>query len=265
MDTGNALLLEASGFDIIGDVHGCRDELTALLLLAGWRVRSAAADGVLVDAEYPADPARRLAFVGDLVNRGPDSAWCARSVRNLVAAVRAVCVAGNHDSKLGRALRPGSKVERTPMLEATLAHLAASMPTTELAEMGEWMATLPAYGGLRVPAARLVWLAHAGIDPEMIGKSNGKVRTRCLYGVVLGTEPESGLPIRSLEWTSEWASPDGPLVVYGHTPLRDGVPVRRHETVNIDTACSFGGRLTMLRWPENECVQVPCAREGGYV
>lgn len=73
-------------FDIIGDVHGCRSELEALLGRLGWTIVRDE-DGRAVDAVHP--DGRTAVFVGDLIDRGPDTAGVLRLVMGMSAAGRA--------------------------------------------------------------------------------------------------------------------------------------------------------------------------------
>ena len=101
---------------------------------------------------------------------------------------------------------------------------------------------------------RLV-VAHAGMKEEMQGRGSGKVRDFALYGETTGETDEFGLPVR-FDWAKEYRGQA--MVVYGHTPVPE--PEWLNRTVNIDTGCVFGGRLTALRYPEKEFVSVPATR-----
>lgn len=98
-------------------------------------------------------------------------------------------------------------------------------------------------------------VAHAGMKEEMQGRGSGRVREFALYGETTGETDEFGLPVR-WDWAREYRG--AAAVVYGHTP----VPVAEwvNGTINVDTGCVFGGRLTALRWPERELVSVPAGR-----
>ena len=98
-------------------------------------------------------------------------------------------------------------------------------------------------------------VAHAGMKQEMQGRGSGKVRDFALYGETTGETDEFGLPVR-YDWAREYRGEA--MVVYGHTPVPE--PEWLNRTVNIDTGCVFGGRLTALRYPEKEFVSVPAAR-----
>ena len=89
-------------------------------------------------------------------------------------------------------------------------------------------------------------VAHAGMKEEMQGRGSGKVRDFALYGETTGETDEFGLPVR-YNWAAEYRGQA--MVVYGHTPVPE--PEWLNRTINIDTGCVFGGRLTALRYPEN--------------
>ena len=95
-------------------------------------------------------------------------------------------------------------------------------------------------------------VAHAGMKEEMQGRGSGKVRDFALYGETTGETDEFGLPVR-YNWAAEYRGKA--MVVYGHTPVAE--PEWLNRTINIDTGCVFGGKLTALRYPERELVSVP--------
>lgn len=251
----------ASGFDVVGDVHGCIDELVAALQCAGYAVVRDPATRAIQSVQHQRDPARRVAFVGDLVDRGPDALAVVRSVRALVAQGQAVCVQGNHDNKCARAMRPGSLVQRTHGLAETMAQFDAT-----IAQTSEWEATraflagLPSHAILQVPGQPPLVLAHAGLNPYQIGSATKGTRSRCLYGDVRGAPLADGRPDRSHAWTAQFADAAGPVIAYGHTPLPGLLPDLRHETINLDTGVPFGGRLSVWQWPARTLVQVPALR-----
>ena len=235
-------------FDIIGDLHGCFDELRSLLSELGYQVRSGDPAGGGFQVPHP--DGRRLVFLGDLVDRGPRSADCLRLVMDAVSAGSALCVPGNHDAKLLRKLR-GRDVKLSHGLAQTLEQLAAEPP--------EWRARVAEFIGALVShyeldGGRLV-VAHAGMKEELQGRASSAVRDFALYGETTGESDEFGLPVR-YPWAGDYRG--RARVVYGHTP----VPVAEwlNRTICIDTGCVFGGRLTALRYPERELVSVPAAR-----
>ena len=236
-------------FDIIGDVHGCADELETLLAKLGYLV-SWLGDGKERDCTVVPPQGRRAIFIGDLVDRGPRTPDVLRLVRAMVRAGSALCVPGNHDVKLVRWLN-GRNVKLTHGLAESVAQLERE--TQRFRErMKLFLDSLVSH--LWLDGGRLV-VAHAGIREEMIGRSSGAVREFCLYGETTGETDEFGLPVR-YNWASEYRG--GTSVVYGHTPVVTAEWL--NSTICIDTGCVFGGKLTALRWPEKELVEVSAAK-----
>ncbi|MEU5944086.1 polynucleotide kinase-phosphatase [Micromonospora sp. NPDC047465] len=235
-------------FDIVGDVHGCRAELETLLTRLGWELRRDE-HGRPVDATHPAG--RTAVFVGDLVDRGPDSPGVLRLVMGMVVAGHAICVPGNHEQKLLRRLR-GRDVRLTHGLAETMAQLAAE-PDSFVAEVAAFVDGLVSHYVL--DGGRLV-VAHAGLKEAYQGRASGRVRAFALFGETTGETDEYGLPVR-YPWAREYRG--SAMVVYGHTPTPE--PEWVNNTICIDTGCVFGGRLTALRYPEKELLSVPAERE----
>src|SRR5204863_2243151 len=98
-------------------------------------------------------------------------------------------------------------------------------------------------------------VAHAGMKEIMQGRGSGAVRDFALYGETTGETDEFGLPVR-YNWAAEYHGVA--QVVYGHTPVPQ--PEWLNRTINIDTGCVFGGKLSALRYPEGELVSVPARR-----
>jgi protein phosphatase len=237
---------ECGPFDIIGDVHGCMDELLAILRQLGYEVSEA--EGPCPVARPPAG--RRALFVGDLVDRGPKVAAVLRLVMGMVAAGTALCVVGNHDDKLLRKLR-GHDVRVAHGLAETLAQLQREPPdfTERVRAFLEGLVTHYVLDG-----GKLV-VAHAGLTEELQGRVSPRVRGFALFGETTGEVDELGLPVRG-NWAADCRG--RAAVVYGHTPVRE--PVWQGRTINIDTGCVFGGRLTALCYPELELVSVPAGQ-----
>jgi protein phosphatase len=236
---------ETGPFDIIGDVHGCADELEHLLENLGYTVRW---DGKAVEVTPP--DGRRAIFIGDLVDRGPRSPDVLRIARHMVESGTALAVVGNHDDKLKRHLS-GRNVKATHGLAETIEQFASEPP--EFArDMRQWLDTLVSHYVL--DEGRLV-VAHAGLKEEMQGRASGAVRSFAMYGETSGEIDEFGLPVR-YDWAADYKGKA--KVVYGHTPVPEANWV--NGTICIDTGCCFGGKLTALRWPEMELVSVPAAR-----
>ncbi|WP_377268983.1 polynucleotide kinase-phosphatase [Peterkaempfera sp. SMS 1(5)a] len=235
-------------FDVIGDIHGCRAELETLLVRLGYALERDG-QGRPVGAAHPAG--RTAVFVGDLVDRGPDTPGVLRLVMGMVAAGTALCVPGNHENKLGRAL-DGKQVRVAHGLQESLDQLAA--------ESEEFRAEVQAFiRGLvshyLLDDGRLV-VCHAGLPEKYHGRTSGRVRSFALYGDTTGETDEYGLPVR-YPWAEEYRG--RALVVYGHTPVPTASFL--NNTICLDTGCVFGGTLTALRYPERELVRVDAEQE----
>ncbi|WP_078661128.1 polynucleotide kinase-phosphatase [Streptomyces sp. NRRL B-24484] len=235
-------------FDIVGDIHGCRSELETLLVRLGYRI-DRDDRGRAVDAAHP--EGRTAVFVGDLVDRGPDTPGVLRLVMGMVAAGHALCVPGNHENKLGRHM-DGRKVTVSHGLQESIDQLAAE-PEEFRAEVRAFMRDLVSHylldGGALV-------VCHAGLPEKYHGRNSGRVRSHALYGDTTGETDEYGLPVR-YPWAEEYRG--RALVVYGHTPTPTASFV--NNTICLDTGCVFGGHLTALRYPERELVTVPAEQE----
>ncbi|CAK7280252.1 polynucleotide kinase-phosphatase [Streptomyces sp. RM1] len=224
-------------FDIIGDVHGCSAELESLLSKLGYD------DGVHPEG-------RTAVFVGDLVDRGPDSPGVLRRVMDMVEAGHALCVPGNHENKYGRHLK-GRNVQHTHGLAETIAQMDG--------ESEEFRARVRTFiDGLVshyvLDGGKLV-VCHAGLPEKYHGRTSGRVRSHALYGDTTGETDEFGLPVR-YPWAEDYRG--RAAVVYGHTPVPEATWL--NNTICLDTGAVFGGRLTALRWPERELVDVPAER-----
>lgn len=247
---------EHGPFDIIGDIHGCCGELEDLLGQLGYELVALAPGGPVLGTGpvYAHPEGRKAVFLGDLVDRGPRVLDTVRLVYNMVGAGSALCVPGNHDMKLLKALR-GKKVQVTHGLADTLREidaLSGDLRDEFCKALAEFLDGLVSHYVL--DDGKLV-VAHAGLKEEMQGRGSGKVRDFALYGETTGETDEFGLPIRH-DWAREYRG--SAMVVYGHTPVP--TPEWLNRTVNVDTGCVFGGSLTALRYPERTFVSVPATR-----
>jgi len=242
----NNMRHEHGPFDIIGDVHGCFDEMNSLLQQLGYTVESEGAEYRVV----PPD-GRRAVFVGDLVDRGPKIPEVLRLVMRMVKSGTAFCVPGNHDVKLMRKLR-GKDVKITHGLADSLAQLEPESPEFKR-QIADFIDDLVSH--YVFDDGRLV-VAHAGMKEEMQGRGSGAVRSFALFGETTRETDDYGLPVR-YNGAAEYRGKA--MVVYGHTPVRE--PEWLNRTIDIDTGCVFGGKLTALRYPEKEFVSVPALRE----
>ncbi|NGO81456.1 polynucleotide kinase-phosphatase [Streptomyces sp. YC504] len=224
-------------FDIIGDIHGCRSELDTLLGTLGYE------DGVHPEG-------RTAVFVGDLVDRGPDSPGVLRRVMSMVKSGNALCVPGNHENKFGRYLK-GRGVQHTHGLAETIAQMDGESEEFR-AEVREFIEGLVSHYVL--DEGKLV-VCHAGLPEKYHGRTSGRVRSHALYGDTTGETDEFGLPVR-YPWAEDYRG--RAAVVYGHTPVPTASWV--NNTICLDTGAVFGGKLTALRWPERELVDVPAEK-----
>jgi protein phosphatase len=237
-------------FDIVGDIHGCLDETLDLLTTLGYAVAVGAADdGGRRFAVEPPD-GRRAIFLGDLTDRGPDAPGVLRLVMDMVDAGMAMCLPGNHDEKLLRKLK-GRNVRINHGLDLTLEQLETEPP-------GFAERVIQFLDGLIshyvLDDGRLV-VAHAGLTEPLQGRASKAVRDFALYGDVTGETDDIGLPVRR-DWAAEYRG--SAMVVYGHSAVADAEWL--NNTIDIDTGCVFGGRLTALRYPERELISVPARR-----
>ncbi|MFF9086633.1 polynucleotide kinase-phosphatase [Streptomyces sp. NPDC014991] len=224
-------------FDIIGDVHGCSAELESLLAELGYT------DGVHPEG-------RTAVFVGDLVDRGPDTPGVLRRVMGMVKSGNALCVPGNHENKYGRHLK-GRTVRHTHGLAETVAQMAGESEEFR-AEVRQFLDGLVSHYVL--DGGRLV-VCHAGLPEKYHGRTSGRVRSHALYGETTGGTDEFGLPVR-YPWAEDYRG--RAAVVYGHTPVPEATWL--NNTICLDTGAVLGGKLTALRWPERELVDVPAQR-----
>lgn len=237
---------ETGPFDIIGDIHGCFIELTELLTKLDYKIETVEPN--LVNFGFIVTPPinRKAIFVGDLVDRGPDSPNVLRLVMSMVNSKIAFCVPGNHDLKLQKYLN-GKQVQLKHGLETTIKQLESeSYEFKKIVE--QFLNSLISHYVL--DNGKLV-VAHAGLKENMHGRGSGAVRSFCLYGETTGEIDEFGLPVR-LNWAKEYRG--SAKVVYGHTPVPEAEWL--NNTIDIDTGCVFGGKLTALRYPEEEIIAV---------
>jgi hypothetical protein len=196
---------------IVGDVHGCVDEL-----------------GRLLDALAPG-AADRVLFVGDLVARGPDTL----GVLALYREVKGQSVLGNHESKLlsaHRARREGAKRPRLSSLHYALSYRLADADWDVLEHLPLTL-PLPEHGAC---------LVHAGVQPELeLAAQDAWTLTH-----IRSIDPHGKASARPdfEPWAARYAGE--PHIVFGHNS-RLGLQLRASAT-GLDTGCVYGGRLTAL-------------------
>jgi len=231
----NKDLVKAAAFDIIGDVHGCYDELEELLRTLGYRI-----DGGSVT---PPD-GRVAVFLGDLIDRGPKIVESARIAMEMVESGVALCVMGNHESQMLSFMR--GETDRPEWgLPETLAQFA-QVPREFTARFRAFSEGLPVM--LLLDGGSLL-VAHAGL-PEALQNDRPEDEHARRWFALNGCYPEQGH--RRANWGREYRGDR--KVVYGHTPNED--PRWVNGTLCIDTGCVYGGSLTALRYPEMEVVSI---------
>ncbi len=265
----------AREYDIIGDVHGCADELRALLSALGYGPTGPHVFNPFYQGAAWVHPEGRTAvFLGDLIDRGPDSIGVVGHVSAMVAAGAARCVMGNHEYKLLRVLDGARAADTSDHLAIEAAIVAACRALGGDENGGDvrgraprarawlrgFLVERPVYlslAGGRLIAVHAALLADMLTKAERTGVVNSAMRGMCLHGQTDGTLDMYGLPTRRDDWTGDFRS-GVRLVVYGHTP--GDSPLWEHDTVCIDGGCVFGGSLLALRYPERNIVRVPATR-----
>ncbi|EGA90299.1 bis(5'-nucleosyl)-tetraphosphatase PrpE [Planococcus donghaensis MPA1U2] len=229
-------------FDIIGDIHGCYQELLLLIEQLGYKQQGA----IFVHPEN-----RKLAFVGDAMDRGPESLNVLRLLFALQDENSLYYSPGNHCNKLYRFFK-GHPVQLAHGLEMTVAEWE-QLPSLEKQQFKkrylQFYEQLPHYQQFDNDLI----IAHAGLKAEMIGKPLSRgIAVFVLYGDITGKFHSDGRPVRR-NWAKSYKGHK--WVVYGHTPTEK--PYFNNNTVNIDTGCVFGGALSAFRFPEKKTVSVP--------
>jgi hypothetical protein len=211
---------------VIGDVHGCADELAAL-----------------IDACAPGRD-DSIVCVGDLVAKGPDS----RGVLALVRERALRSVLGNHDAVVLRA-REAAAAGKPVTARPGHAALARELSDDDIA----LLASLPLY--LRLPE-RNVLVVHAGLAPGVALEHQERDVLLNVRTIDNRGKPSSR-PDAGALWGSLWPGPE--LVVFGH---HAGGGLQQHpHAIGLDTGCVYGGRLTAYVLPEGRFVSVPARRE----
>lgn len=204
----------------IGDLHGCREELDALLAAFEFRPGT-----------------DRLYSVGDVAGKGPDLPGTLRRLKDLDATV----VAGNHDLSLIRAARCPPDLRKSARWAETLQTLGGEAPAWVT-----WMETWPLWRDLGD-----ILMVHAGLEP---GKPDpGSMAPRVL--TLIRTWDGTG---RNLDHAGDppWYECVVPTktIVFGHWAKRGLVDLPRFK--GLDTGCVYGGKLTGWCPEEARFVQV---------
>jgi len=209
-----------SGYDIIGDIHGYADELTALLDRLGYQQSA----GVHVH------PQRKAVFVGDFIDRGPAQREVLSIVRAMVESGGALAVMGNHELNAIAWATPKSDTPDEflrPHSEKNLVQHEAFLDAFADDEEGrrdalDWFASLPLF--LELDGARIV---HACWDEETVARLRPALAAdatlpQALHIEALTPETEMFGDVETLLKGKEMALPEGHSVTdrYGQVPRR---------------------------------------------
>ncbi len=235
---------------VIGDVHGCLEELDELLRLVDYR---AGRDD--------------LGFVGDLVDRGPDSLGVVRRVREL-AKHGAWCVLGNHDEKHVRFRRHAKSASSTTIPNPVKFSAKRNAEHWRLTDEDvQFLASLPLTHWLE----ETLVVVHAGFSPKYPMRDDRQTQDICTriryvdsaYAMVSKGPGDPGAPPDTAHWATHWSEEAD--VIYGHHVVSLTNVVHNSASLDcgtahgIDTGCCYGGRLTamVLRPANSSGVEVP--------
>jgi len=206
---------------VIGDVHGCLDEVRALVAKAG-----ATTDDV-------------IAFVGDLVSKGPDSAGVVAWARERGA----VAVLGNHDDHVLEA-RAGAAHAKEQALR-----VAASLTEADV----DWLAALPLWHRMTAGDERYV-VIHGGMVAGVPVEKQEREHLLAMRSVTADGRPSKR--IEGAPWAALWTGPE--RVVFGHDAVRG---LQQHPlATGLDTGCVYGRELTGFWLPQKRLVSVEARR-----
>lgn len=238
-----------SGIDVIGDIHGCYEEMLELLQQLGYEKNH--------EDLYVHPEGRIFLSLGDVMSRGPRSLDTMIFFKRHVQAELAYMIDSNHGWKIARWL-DGRKVilnHGDEKVEEELKQFAVKNgehAAAELkAELRELLLSAPSHYVVKKNNVPLMVCTHAGIKDHYIGKQSGRISDFCRYGDTDGVDAE-GRPVRK-DWFIKHQGAE--LIVWGHDPKPE--PIIMHRTLNIDQGAVFGGKLTAFRFPEKSIVSVP--------
>ena len=208
---------------IIGDLHGCCEELEDLIEESGWEAGD------------------QLFSVGDLVAKGPNSLGVVRLMRELGGRA----VRGNHDQHCLRWWQAKNAGQDLPTLKPAHQRVTEQLEGDDW----EWLADLPLW--IEIPEHDAL-VVHAGLLPDVPLEEQDPYDLMNMRSI-LPDGSASRCYTEGIPWTTLWPGPR--LVVFGHDAVR-GLQSRPHA-VGLDTGCVYGGWLTGIWLPERDLVSVP--------
>lgn len=244
----NKLYLEIEdGFDIIGDIHGCYDEMLVLLKELGYKQQG----DVYV---HPAG--RRLISVGDIMSRGPKSIETMQFWLKQIEAGLSYMTDSNHGWKIARWL-DGQNVtlnygdELVEQEFSTYEKEHGEEQTQALKNrFAKMLFNAQSHYILTKNKITKAVVTHAGIKDHYIGKQSKHISDFCRYGDIQQTD-SSSKPIRG-DWFTQHKTSE--LIIWGHDVKLQ--PFKANRTINIDQGAVFGGELTAFQYPEQTFISV---------
>lgn len=246
LDIGN-------GIDIIGDIHGCFDELIELLDKLGYRENE---EGLYI---HPND--RKFVLIGDVMSRGPKSLDTLIFVKKHIRAGLAYMIDSNHGWKIarwldGKDVKLGHGDEKFAEEFEQYSSRYGEDEANELKkDLKELLLAVPSHYVFHKNGVPVLVTTHAGIKDHYIGKQSQRISDFCRYGDTDGVD-ERGKPIRK-DWFINHKSQE--LIVWGHDPKP--TPLIINNTVNIDQGAVFGGNLTAYSFPERKFISVKAKKD----
>jgi predicted phosphodiesterase len=234
----------AARYDVLGDIHGCYDELSAILVMAGWIIDDIPTGDETYGAFHP--DGRLLIFAGDLTDRGPYSDLVLRLAMGMIARGTALWVRGNHDDKLSRYLK-GNPVKVSGGLAITLSQIE-SWSAERTADLTALMGNLPYQIRLPMPDNHprsgdgFMTVVHGAAPSHHLDQDNKNARNRSIYGYPDGDVRQDGTLSRQ-DWAESYRGTR--WVMHGHEPFLK--PYVKNNVIGLDTGCVFGNAMTLYR------------------
>ncbi len=228
--------------DVIGDIHGCLEELKNLLIILGYKEDP---NGYYIHEEN-----RIFLITGDFVDRGPSSIETLFFIKKHCDRNLALTVIGNHEWKFQRYLM-GRNIKMNEILEKTIGEIKKEDDKKEILS---FLSSLPVYLIYEANNKKYI-IVHAAFKSNFINLYDKNIFDYCVYGPTENGKTKDGFPIR-IPW---WEDYDGnECILYGHLVTDDYKPRIFPNSIGLDTGCVFGGNLTAFRLPEEKFFSIKC-------